>query len=197
MLKSICVFCGSNPGVNGLYVEAAHNLGRLLAQNDIELVYGGGMTGIMGAVADAALAAGGRVTGIIPGSMNIPRVVHEHLSELVVVGTMHERKAMMHERSQGFIALPGGMGTLDELFETLTWSQLGYQTKPVGLLNVAGYYDPLVAMIDHAIAEGFVQDQHRNLFIVKQEPTSLLQALNAFRHPDPTGAKWIELKEGR
>lgn len=197
MLKSICVFCGSNVGANGLYIEAARTLGRLLAENGIELVYGGGMTGMMGAVADAALAAGGRVTGIIPGSMNIPRVVHEQLSELVIVDDMRERKALMHQRSQGFIAMPGGIGTLDELFETLTWSQLGYQTKPVGILNVAGYYDPLLTMINHAIAEGFVLEHHRHIFVIEQEPQSLLQAMRNFSHPDPSGSKWIYRKERR
>ncbi|NOZ50960.1 MAG: TIGR00730 family Rossman fold protein [Chloroflexi bacterium] len=195
MLKSICIFCGSSPGVNGAYVQAAAELGRLLAENDIELIYGGGMTGLMGAAANAVLASGGRAIGIIPDSMNIPRVVHEHLSELVVVDNMHERKALMHQRSDAFIALPGGMGTWDELFETLTWSQLGYQTKPVGLLNVAGYYNPLLTLIDHAIAQGFIQKQHRHIFLVDQEVPALLKALTTFEHPDPSGAKWTQLEK--
>ncbi len=192
MLKRICVFCGSNRGVNGAYVHAASELGRLLAARNIELVFGGGMTGLMGAVADTVLTAGGRAVGIIPRSMNVPRVVHENLSELIVVRDMHERKALMHEHSDGFIALPGGMGTWDELFETLTWSQLGYQTKAVGLLNVAGYYDPLLSMIDHAIAEGFVQPRHRQIFLVDQSPAALLDAMESFEHPDPTGDKWAQ-----
>jgi len=192
MLKRICVFCGSNRGVNGAYVQAASELGHLLAARNIELIFGGGMTGLMGAVADAVLTAGGRAVGIIPRSMNVPRVVHENLSELIVVRDMHERKALMHEHSDGFIALPGGMGTWDELFETLTWSQLGYQTKAVGLLNVAGYYDPLLSMIDHAIAEGFVQPRHRHIFLVDQSPAALLDAMESFEHPDPTGDKWAQ-----
>lgn len=195
MLKRLCVFCGSNPGVNGAYMQAARELGRLLAERQIELVFGGGMTGLMGAVADSVLAGGGRAVGIIPRSMNIPRVVHEGLSELLVVNNMHERKALMHERSDGFIALPGGMGTWDELFETLTWSQLGYQTKPVGLLNVASYYDPMLKMIDHAIAEGFILPQHRQIFLVSRSPQILLEKMQAFQHPDRSGSKWAELNK--
>jgi uncharacterized protein (TIGR00730 family) len=183
MLKTICVFCGSNPGVNGSYVEAARRLGRLFAEEEIGLVFGGGMTGLMGALADAVLAGGGRATGVIPDSMNIPRVVHEGVSELVVVDTMHTRKATMARLSDAFIALPGGLGTFEELFETLTWSQLGYQPKPIGILDVDGYYDPLVQLIDHAVAHGFVTPKHRGIFTVNEDPAALLAALREFEHP--------------
>ncbi len=192
MLERICVFCGSNPGRNGAFSAAARATGRLLAEEGITLVYGGGLTGLMGAVADGALAAGGRVIGIIPQSMNLPRVVHEGLSELVVVQTMHERKAAMAHLSDAFIALPGGLGTFDELFETLTWSQLGYQAKPIGLLNIDGYFNPLVGLIDHAVAYGFVQPHHRNVFAAAEEAADLLATLRAFQHPS-LSSKWTEL----
>ena len=183
MLKTICVFCGSNPGVNGSYVEAARALGHLLAQKDIGLIFGGGMTGLMGALADAVLAAGGEATGVIPESMNVPRVVHEGVTELVVVDTMHTRKATMARLADAFIALPGGLGTFEELFETLTWSQLGYQPKPIGVLNVEGYYDPLVELIDHAVMNGFVSAKHRDIFVVDDSAATLVAALAEFEHP--------------
>ena len=183
MLKSICVFCGSNPGVNGSYVEAARALGHLLAQENIGLIFGGGMTGLMGAVADAVLAAGGEATGVIPDSMNVPRVVHEGVTERVVVDTMHTRKATMARLADAFIALPGGLGTFEELFETLTWSQLGYQPKPIGILNVDRYYDPLVELIDHAVVNGFVTPKHRDIFVVDEDPSALVAALCQFEHP--------------
>lgn len=183
MLKSICVFCGSNPGVNGSYVEAARALGHLLAQENIGLIFGGGMTGLMGAVADAVLAAGGEATGVIPDSMNVPRVVHEGVTERVVVDTMHTRKATMARLADAFIALPGGLGTFEELFETLTWSQLGYQPKPIGILNVDRYYDPLVKLIDHAVVNGFVTPKHRDIFVVDEDPSALVAALCQFKHP--------------
>jgi len=191
MLKTICVFCGSNPGVNGSYVEAAHHLGRLLAEENIGLIFGGGMTGLMGALADAVLAGGGQATGVIPDSMNVPRVVHEGVSELVVVDTMHTRKATMARLSDAFIALPGGLGTFEELFETLTWSQLGYQPKPIGILNVDGYYDPLVQLIDHAVAHGFVTSKHRGIFKVDEDPAALLNKLRQFKHP--SSSLWDKL----
>ncbi|NOX63811.1 MAG: TIGR00730 family Rossman fold protein [Chloroflexi bacterium] len=179
----ICIYCGSNPGANHAYIEAAREMGALLAREGIELVYGGGATGVMGALADAALEAGGRVIGVIPESMNVPNVVHEGLSELHVMADMHTRKALMGSLSDAFIALPGGLGTLDELFETLTWSQLGYRPKPVGALNVAGYYDPLIALIDHAVEHGFIRPQHRHVLAVATSPRDLLDKLQRFRHP--------------
>ncbi len=183
MLDKICVFCGSQPGVNSAYAEAARELGRLLAQNHITLIFGGGMTGIMGILADAVLENGGQAVGIIPDSMNVPKVVHENLSDLIVTPDMHTRKAKMIETSDGFIALPGGFGTLDELFETLTLSQLGYEPKPIGILNVAGYYTPLVELIEHAIQAGFVKPQYRDVFTLQGKPGELLAAMQAFQHP--------------
>lgn len=193
MLTSICVFCGSNPGANGAYVQAARDMGALLARHDITIIYGGGMTGIMGALADAALAEGGTAIGVIPASMNIPRVVHEGVTELVVVDTMHTRKAKMSELADAFIALPGGLGTFDELFETLTWSQLGYQPKPIGILNVDGYYDPLIELIEHGIAQGFIKAQHRQIFAVNDVPSDLLSALQQFEHP--AGDLWSKISQ--
>jgi len=183
MIKTLCVFCGSQPGVNSAYARAASEMGQLLAREDITLIFGGGMTGIMGILADAVLDAGGRAIGIIPDSMNVPKVVHEHLTDLIVTPDMHTRKAKMVEVSDGFIALPGGLGTFDELFETLTLSQLGYEPKPIGILNVAGYYDPLVELIDHAIQAGFVHPRYRDVFIVKEKPGDLLAAIKTFQHP--------------
>jgi len=182
-LAKICVFCGSQPGVNSAYAEAARELGHLLARDNITLIFGGGKTGIMGILADAVLEAGGRAVGIIPDSMNVPKVVHEELSELIVTPDMHTRKARMVEVSDGFIALPGGFGTLDELFETLTLSQLGYEPKPIGILNVAGYYTPLVELVDHAIQAGFVHPRYRDVFTVRESPQDLLAAMQEFQHP--------------
>jgi len=191
MFERICVFCGSNPGRNGAYVAAARATGRVLAEQGITLVYGGGLTGLMGAVADGALAGGGRVIGVIPQSMNLPRVVHDGLSELLVVQTMHERKAAMASLADAFIALPGGLGTFDELFETLTWSQLGYQPKPIGLLNIDDYFNPLIALIDHAVTQGFIRPQHRGVFAAATEAAHLLALLRGFEHPSAN--KWTEL----
>ena len=191
MLKRICVFCGSNPGGNGAYVQAAGELGRLLAQEGIGIVYGGGITGVMGALADAALAAGGEVIGVIPEAMTQVGVAHYGVTELRVVDSMHTRKATMAQLCDGFIALPGGLGTLDELFETLTWSQLGYQRKPIGILNAAGYFDPLIDMIDHAIGHGFMPPVHRQLFVVADQARPLLAAMQVFAHPG--NKKWMTL----
>jgi len=183
MIQRICVFCGSQPGVNGAYLAAAREFGRLLAEQQIELVFGAGMTGIMGAVADATLHAGGSVIGIIPDSMNIPKVVHEGVSELIVTPDMPSRKTKMIAMSDAFVALPGGFGTMDELFEVLTFSQLGYQPKPIGILNVANYYAPLIAFIDHAVKEGFVNARFRTIFTSHDESAALLTALQHFEHP--------------
>lgn len=191
MFQRICVFCGSNPGRHEAYQQAATELGRLLATEGIGLVYGGGRVGIMGVLADAALAAGGQVIGILPAAMNRPGIPHPNLTELHIVDSMHNRKATMITLADAFIALPGGMGTLDELFETLTLSQLGYQPKPIGILNIAGYYNPLLAMIEHAIEHGFVRPQHRGVFVVAEDAATLLHQLAGFRHP--AGSKWTTL----
>lgn len=191
MFQRICVFCGSNPGHNAAYLQAASDLGRLLSAEGIGVIYGGGRVGIMGALADAALAAGGEVIGILPAAMNRPGIPHPELTEMHIVDSMHSRKAAMIALSDAFIALPGGLGTLDELFETLTLSQLGYQPKPIGILNIAGYYDPLLAMIEHAVEHGFVRPQHRGVYVVAEDPALLMSALRAFRHP--AGSKWTTL----
>jgi hypothetical protein len=188
-MRRVCVFCGSSPGARPAYAEAARATGRLLAERGLGLVYGGGDVGLMGEVADAVLAAGGTVTGVIPRALLEREVGHRGLTELHVVETMHERKAMMADLADGFVALPGGFGTLDELCEILTWSQLGFHAKPCGVLNVEGYFDALLALFDHAVAEQFVRPQHRALVLQSTDPAALLDAMAAFRPPQ--GEKWI------
>lgn len=188
-IQSICLFCGSSKGTRGAYEQAACELGRTLAQRDIALVYGGGNVGLMGIAADAALAAGGRVIGVIPGFLREKELAHQGLSELHVTQTMHERKALMEDLSGGFVALPGGFGTYDELFEMLTWGQLSVHSKPIGLLNVDGFFDPLLAMIRHGVAEGFVAEGNLQLFVVAATIDELLAKMNAYR-PAPVN-KWL------
>jgi uncharacterized protein (TIGR00730 family) len=173
----ICVFCGASAGRDPVFAEAAATLGRELAGRSIELVTGGGKVGLMGVVADAALAAGGRVTGVIPRFLVEREVAHRGLTELHVVETLHERKALMHELSDGFVALPGGFGTLDELSESVTWAQLGLHAKPIGLVNVGGYFDGLVAFVGAAVGQGFVAAAHREILIARPDAGSLLDAL--------------------
>ncbi|WP_374498325.1 LOG family protein [Vogesella indigofera] len=188
-IQSICLFCGSNKGTRAAYEQAACELGRTLAQRDIALVYGGGNVGLMGIAADATLAAGGRVIGVIPGFLREKELAHQGLSELHVTQTMHERKALMEDLSGGFVALPGGFGTYDELFEMLTWGQLSVHSKPIGLLNVDGFFDPLLAMIRHGVAEGFVAEGNLQLFVVAATIDELLAKMNAYR-PAPVN-KWL------
>lgn len=192
-LKRLCVFCGSSAGRDRTHRELAMQFGTLLAREGIELVYGGGRVGLMGAVADAVLRAGGRVTGVIPEFLATKELLHDGVTDLRVTRDMHERKALMSNLSDGFVALPGGLGTFEELFEVLTWSQLGLHRKPVALLNSAGYFDPLVAMIDRAIAEGFCANEHRQLFVVDADPVSLLRLLRS--HQLPNVPKWIRSTE--
>ncbi len=180
-MKRIAVYCGSNKGVRPEYATAAHELGTLLAQAKIELVYGGGMVGLMGIVADAVLKNGGHVIGVIPEKLVIKEVVHERLPDLRVVKNMHERKALMAELSDGFIALPGGYGTFEEFFEVLAWGQLGWHQKPFGLLNIAGFYRPLLAFLDHTQAEGFIRSQHRELVLVSDNAADLFHQLKTFK----------------
>jgi uncharacterized protein (TIGR00730 family) len=180
VLRKVCVFCGSKHGVRPDYTEAARAMGAALAAGGIGLVYGGGRVGLMGVVADAVLDAGGEVIGVIPDHMSDREIAHYGLTDLRVVGTMHERKALMYELSDGFVALPGGLGTLEELFEITTWSQLGLHAKPTGLLDVAGFYTPLVAFLDQLVTEGFVAERHRRLLRVADKPAALLEALAAF-----------------
>lgn len=182
-IDSICVYCGSSPGRREVFVEAAQELGRELAARKIEIVYGGGRRGLMGALADSALAAGGRVSGIIPQSLVDAEIAHRGLSELHVVHTMHERKAEMTRRAGAFIILPGAWGTLDELCETLTWAQLGIHHKPCGLWNVAGYYDLLLQFLNHALQEKFLKPEDRELLLVSAELPDLLAKIHAFQPP--------------
>src|SRR5581483_12340238 len=173
-MRRLCVFCGSALGVREQYAEAARRVGELLVQHRIGLVYGGGHIGIMGALADAVLRAGGEVIGVIPQALVDKELAHAALTELRVVATMHQRKAEMADLADGFAALPGGCGTLDELFEILTWAQLGLHRKPIGLLNVAGFFDPLLAWLEHSIREEFIREKHRSLLLTATEPEQLL-----------------------
>lgn len=182
-MKNICVYCGSSPGKRPEYTAAACELAEQLVKSDIGLVYGGASIGVMGAIADAVLNAGGRVTGIIPESLAEKEVLHTGVTELRIVKSMHERKALMAELSDGFIALPGGLGTLEELFEILTWAQLGLHRKPCVLLNINGYYNGLAAFIDHAIEEQFVKEKHRDLLIITDRPDEALKQMEAYHAP--------------
>jgi uncharacterized protein (TIGR00730 family) len=190
-MKRVCVFAGSSPGRRPEYRTAAATLGRVVAARGMGVVYGGARLGLMGVLADAALAAGGEVIGVIPRSLVTKELAHTGLTELHVVQSMHERKALMSDLSDGFVALPGGWGTLDELFEILTWAQLGLHQKPSGLLNVEGYFDPLLAFIDHSIAEGFVRADYRRLVAVADAAEPLLDLLLAAPAP-PAVEKWID-----
>jgi uncharacterized protein (TIGR00730 family) len=192
-LRRICVFCGSSRGNREEYLAAAREVGTLLARRGIGLVYGAGNVGLMGALADAGLAAGGEVVGIIPEALVGWEVAHQGLTELRIVTSMHERKAQMADLADAFIALPGGFGTLEELCEVLTWSQLGIHAKPVGLLNVGGYFDPLLALFDHAVQEGFLRPTHRSLVLEERDPARLLDLLAAYQ-PPPLD-KWIDRDE--
>lgn len=176
-LHSVCVFCGSQPGARPDYVEAARELGGLLARRGLRLIYGGGHVGLMGAVADAALGAGGQVVGVIPEHLMQPEVAHQGLTELLVVDSMHTRKREMAARADAFVVLPGGYGTFEEMFEMVTWLQLQLHSKPIGLLNVEGYYDALLDFLRHAAAEGFIRPQHWDLLIVESRPELLLERL--------------------
>ena len=190
--KRLCVFCGSSHGANPVYAEAAKNLGAEFARRGITLVYGGGNVGLMGVIADAVLAAGGEVIGVIPEALMAKELGHSGIQDLRVVKTMHERKAMMAELSDGFIAMPGGIGTFEEFFEIVTWAQLGFHAKPCALLNVNGFYDPLLRLIDHAIAEHFVKPKQRDLVLVESDGSKLLECM-ANQHV-PHEPKWIDRK---
>ncbi|GAB1470151.1 TIGR00730 family Rossman fold protein [Chloroflexota bacterium] len=191
-MKSICVFCGSSDTVHNDYKQAAFQMGVILAQNGIRVIYGGGKTGLMGEVANGALSAGGEVVGVIIPSMNTATLAHIGLTRMDVTPEMRSRKARMHELSDGFIALPGGFGTWDELFETITWAQTGGHEKAVGLLNVKNFYAPLFAAIDHAIAEGFIFQEHRQAISLETDPVKLLEAMRNYKHPREAVKRWMK-----
>ncbi|PVB61034.1 TIGR00730 family Rossman fold protein [Labrenzia sp. 011] len=192
-MKSICVFCGSSHGAIEAYGEAATATGRVIAEQGYRLVYGGAKVGLMGTVADAALAAGGEVIGVLPQSLQEKEIGHQGLTELHLVGSMHERKALMADLSDGFVALPGGVGTLEEIFEVWTWGQLGYHRKPCGFLNIAGYYDHLIAFLDHQTQEGFTRKAMRDMAIFADGPEELIERFKSYT--PPSSPKWITRDE--
>lgn len=190
-IRRVCVFCGSSCGASPAYRRAAEHLGRLLAERRTGLIYGGGCIGLMGALADAALEAGGEVIGVIPDSLLRREVGHRGVTKLHVVETMHQRKALMADLADAFIALPGGYGTLEEFCEIVTWSQLGIQQKPCGLLNVQGYWDGLLSMLEHAVNEGFLRPENRDLVLVASSPEDMLERLLGWE-PPPRVEKWLD-----
>ena len=190
-VQHVCVFCGSSPGARPIYVQAARQLGQTLARRGLTLVYGGARVGTMGQLAQAALDAEGHVIGVIPRALAEMKVAHTGLPDLRVVSSMHERKALMADLSDAFIALPGGLGTIEEFFEVLCWAQLGLHAKPCGLLNAGGYYDRLTAFLDHSVEEQFVRASHRDRVLVEQDAEALLDALNRYQAPRADKAEWI------
>ncbi len=192
-MKSVCVFCGSNSGERPAYIQSAVKLGAAIAGRGLNLVYGGAHVGLMGALADSALASGGRVTGVMPKALVDKEVAHQGLSEFHQVASMHERKALMADLSDGFAALPGGAGTLEELFEVWTWGQLGHHDKPIGFLNVEGYFDRLLAFLDHQAGERFMRQAHRDMLIVETEAERLLERFASYQ--PPRVEKWISKAE--
>ena len=192
-MKRVCIFCGSSPGIRKSYALAATQLAEILVASGLAIVYGGGNVGLMGILADAALKAGGEVIGVIPGMLASKELAHAGLTELRVVGSMHERKALMAELSDAFIAMPGGYGTFDEFCEILTWTQLGLKRSPCGLLNVDGYYDHLLKLFDHAVAEQFLKPPHRRMVLDDPDPASLVAKIQ--RYSMPVVDKWIDLQQ--
>ena len=189
-IRRLCVFCGSSAGNEASYADAASELGQAMSARDIGLVYGGGGIGLMGIVADAVLDGDGQVTGVIPQTLEERELAHAGVADMRVVQTMHERKALMAQLSDAFIALPGGIGTLEEFFEVWTWGQLGVHRKPCGLLNVAGYFDPLLSLIDHMVDAGFLRPAHRAMVVVEVSPERLLQRLDEYEPPDTN--RWLD-----
>jgi uncharacterized protein (TIGR00730 family) len=190
-MESICVFCGSSDSVHSDYLAGARELGRILARRGTRVIFGGGRTGLMGALADGVLDAGGEVIGVIIPSMHTAALAHASLTCMEVMPSMHARKARMHELSDGFIALPGGYGTFDELFEAITWAQTGAHEKPIGLLNIRNYYAPLLAAIDHAVVEGFIFREHRESLYCESDPEKLLVAMEDYQHPHEAVKRWM------
>ena len=192
-LAAVCVFCGSSPGADPAYFAAAQATGQAIAGRGLALVYGGAKVGLMGAVADAALAAGGEVFGVLPRGLAAKELAHTGLTRLEVVDSMHERKARMAELSDGFVALPGGIGTLEEIFEIWTWGQLGFHAKPAGFLNIGGFYDPLKAFLDHMTDQAFMKAMHRDMALFAQSPGDILDAFGAYQPPKVD--KWMEREQ--
>ncbi len=190
-MRSVCVFCGSSDAVAPAYLAAAREIGRVIAGRGLRLVFGGGRTGLMGAVADGALGAGGEVIGVMIPSMNTQALAHPGLTRMDMVPDMHARKARMHELSDAYIALPGGFGTFDELFEALTWGQIGEHEKPIGLLNVNNYYAPLLAALDYAVHEGFVLREHRDALYCEADPQKLLDVMKSHKPPREAVRRWL------
>jgi uncharacterized protein (TIGR00730 family) len=189
-MRSICVYCGSSDKTKSTYIKAAYEMGSVMASRDLQLVYGAGSTGLMGAVANGTLESGGEVIGVMPEIFNTPTLAHGGLTRLEIVSDMHQRKARLEELADAFIALPGGFGTFEELFEILTWAQVGLHQKPVGLLNVSGYFDPLLELVEKASSEGFIYYEHRALFTFSDDPDSLLDAM--LGHDPPAGLeRWL------
>ena len=192
-MKSVCVFCGSSPGNDPVHAEGARAMGAEIARRGLTLVYGGGAVGLMGIVADAALAAGGEVHGVIPRALREKEVGHNGLTRLEVVETMHIRKARMAELSHGFVAMSGGIGTFEEIFEIWTWGQLGIHGKPLGFFNIAGFYDPLAAFLDNTASAGFLRQAHRDMAMTESEPAALLDKMAAYK--PLAQIKWVEKEE--
>ena len=192
-MKTVCVFCASSDGARPSYGAAARRMGSALARRGLGLVYGGGRVGLMGVLADAALRAGGKVMGVIPDALLEKEVAHVGLSKLYVVGSMHERKKLMADLSDGFVTLPGGYGTLEEFLEVLSWAQLGIHEKPCGLLEVEGYWEPLSSLFDKAVAEGFVKPDHRSLVLTEEDPELLLEKMS--RYTPPKTKRWIDPRD--
>lgn len=188
-MKKITVFCGSSDGINPLFGEIAYQLGAQLAQEDIALIYGGAKIGLMGKVANGAIEAGGKVTGVLPHFLGSKEIAHDQLTEIIMVNTMHDRKMIMHERCDGFIALPGGFGTFEELFEVLTWAQLGLHQKPIGLLNVNGFYDHLIQMVETMVNQGYLSELHQSMLLKSATITGLLDQMKNYEAPEVP--KWI------
>lgn len=191
LMKNICVFCGSSPGAKPAYVQVAERLASAMVQRDIGLVYGGARVGVMGKLAEAVIAEGGDVIGVIPAALVKKEVAFEELTDLRVVDSMHERKALMAELADGFIALPGGLGTIEEIFEILTWAQLGIHSKPCGLLNVCNYFDKLIEFLEYAVEEKFIKAEHRSMMLVHEQPVTLLDQFDLYEAPQVDKVEWL------
>lgn len=193
-LKSICVYCGSSDDIHPVFLKGARNLGLILAEKNIRLVYGAGKTGLMGAVAGGVLFGGGEVTGVVPESLNQKQLIANNLTNLEVCPDIQSRKKRMQDLADGLIALPGGYGTFDELFEALTWAQIGIHNKPIGILNLEGYYDPFITLVEHASIEGFIYPEHKSLFVISEDTSELLNKMENYQPPEGLH-RWVSREE--